>query len=176
MKVKRTTTIKTESYQVGDVISFKLKTGEKVKAMAVDQDTEGTTFLFVACLGKEYPMNLIGTVEGGYDASELRKTLNSDILKTFPGKIRELMLPVYEDDLLTIPCRADIFGEESWEPMKKRRNRMAFRGRKEELEWYWNRDVVSSTYFAYVTSIGLSYATYASYVYGVRPAFRIRNL
>ncbi|MCD8396124.1 MAG: hypothetical protein LUD12_02865 [Lachnospiraceae bacterium] len=179
MKVKRNVEFKTNSFLVGDIISFKLKTGEKVKAMAVDQDAEGTTFLFVNCLNEEYRMNPINTTEGGYEASELRKTLNTAILASFPKKIMYRMIPVFNGDLLTIPDKANIFENESqqpWEPMKQRRNRIAFRGENEAFDWYWLRDVISSAYFAIVGGNGNAYYANASNVLGVRPAFKIRNL
>lgn len=39
--------------------------------------------------------------------------------------------------------------------------------------WYWLRDVVSSSYFAYVGNFGSANGGDASYAYGVRPAFLI---
>lgn len=40
-------------------------------------------------------------------------------------------------------------------------------------EDYWLRDVASATYFSNVTSYGLANTNYASFSYGVRPAFCI---
>lgn len=40
-------------------------------------------------------------------------------------------------------------------------------------QWFWLRDVVSSTYFAYVSGIGTAYYSDASNEDGVRPAFPI---
>ena len=39
--------------------------------------------------------------------------------------------------------------------------------------WFWLRDVVSASYFAYVSYYGLAASNYASSAYGVRPAFSI---
>ena len=39
--------------------------------------------------------------------------------------------------------------------------------------WFWLRDVVSASYFAYVANYGGAYCTSASGAYGVRPAFSI---
>ena len=43
-----------------------------------------------------------------------------------------------------------------------------------ERYWYWLRDVVSASYFAYVTSYGRADSTHASGSGGVRPAFLIK--
>ena len=62
--------------------------------------------------------------------------------------------------------------------MKKRRNRMAFDGSKEEnLQWYWlmNKVRESAASFAFVANIGLANYYYASTSFGVRPAFKIKN-
>ena len=62
--------------------------------------------------------------------------------------------------------------------MKKRRNRMAFDGTKEEnLQWYWlmNKVRESASYFSYVTGYGLADYANASTSRGVRPAFKIKN-
>jgi len=39
--------------------------------------------------------------------------------------------------------------------------------------WFWLRDVVSASYFAYVSNFGYAYYNTASYACGVRPAFSI---
>ncbi len=40
---------------------------------------------------------------------------------------------------------------------------------------FWLRDVVSAASFAFVSLIGIAYYNYASYVFGVRPAFSIKS-
>ena len=45
MEVKRTIKTDVDSFELGDVISFKLKDGEKVQAKAVKQTDEGMLFL-----------------------------------------------------------------------------------------------------------------------------------
>lgn len=184
MKVKRTIVTDSDQFAIGDVISFKLKTREKVEAMAVEKDETGTTFVFVDCLHQESPMNQTNTTEGGYDKSLLRRVLNRNIIDMFPDEIRKKMKPVYKDDLLTIPTMMQMFGRnefgdeplegKQWEPMRDRRNRIAYQGNKTgTLEWYWLRDVVSSSDFAGVSSGGHAYDTVASYSRGIRPAFKI---
>ena len=62
--------------------------------------------------------------------------------------------------------------------MKKRRNRMAFDGSKDEnLQWYWlmNKVRESAASFARVGNSGGASCNNASYSLGVRPAFKIKN-
>jgi hypothetical protein len=62
--------------------------------------------------------------------------------------------------------------------MKKRRNRMAFDGTKDEnLQWYWlmNKVRESAPLFSLVTSYGYANSAGASSSLGVRPAFKIKN-
>ena len=181
MKVYRNVEIKTEEIQVGDVIRFSLKNGENAEAMAVEKQADGMVFCFVDCLEKEYPMN---TSEGGYEKSFLRKVLNSEIVDLFPDDLREKMIPFANGDLLKIPSEKEMFGEnvysdepedcEQWEPMKDRRNRIAFQGsRTGVMEWTWLRDVVNASGFASVYSTGSSVYSSASASNGVRPTFKI---
>ena len=62
--------------------------------------------------------------------------------------------------------------------MKKRRNRMAFDGCKDEnLQWYWlmNKVRESAPDFSYVNADGHATNRRASASLGVRPAFKIKN-
>ena len=62
--------------------------------------------------------------------------------------------------------------------MKKRRNRMAFDGTKDEnLQWYWlmNKVRESAPAFSYVYDSGDAALLNASLSLGVRPAFKIKN-
>ena len=185
MKIKRQTEIETDKFKIGDVISFKLKNREKVQAMAVDQKDGKTVFCFVDCLHQEYPMNQTDTTEGGYEKSLLRKILNRNILYLFPDEIREKMIPFENGDLLKIPSEVEIFGKnefakepeegaKQWEPMKDRRNRIAWQGSRTGIfEWYWLRDVVNASAFAFVYAGGIAAYSRASNSFGIRPAFQI---
>ena len=90
-------------------------------------------------------------------------------------------------DLLRLPTEREIFGEniygveeddsvEQWEPMKKRKNRIAFQGKGTDTwEWYWspNKYDGSAALFAFVASGGVAASGAASPSRGVRPAFKI---
>ena len=190
MKVKRMIKSDVDTFKVGDIIKVKLTDGVKVQAMAMQQEEDGMIFCLVDCLPGEYQMNSTRTNEGGYEESDLRKKLNGEILNLFPAELKAMMAPFDNGDLLRLPTEKEIFGEnyyygeyespyvKQWKPMKKRRNRMAFDGTKEEnLQWYWlmNKVRESAAAFSVVTANGLANGSAASYSRGVRPAFKIKN-
>lgn len=188
MKVRRTEKIKVNTFRVGDVIHFKLSDGEKAEMLAVKEESDGMIFCFVDCLAKEYSMNEQNTNEGGWDASDLRKKLNGEVLDRFPRKIRKLLLPFENGDLLRLPTEKEIFGsnpcgeDESesvsqWKPMKQRKNRIASQGLNGGWEWYWlqNRVQNSAASFASVHGNGHAACNYAGGAFGVRPVVKIKN-
>lgn len=188
MKVRRTEKIKVNTFRVGDVIRFKLSDGEKVEMLAVKEESDGMIFCFADCLAKEYSMNEQNTNEGGWDASDLRKKLNSEILDRFPRKIRKLLLPFENGDMLRLPTEKEIFGSNQcgedepesvsqWKPMKQRKNRIASQGLNGGWEWYWlqNRVPNSAAYFADVGGYGYANCDNASGADGVRPVVKIKN-
>ena len=182
MEVVRKIKLKAEKFKPGDIISFELTDGEKVRARAVKREKNGMLFCMVDCLKQEEQMNSRDTNEGGYEGSELRKKLNSDILDRFPAEIRDRMKPMENGDLLRIPTEREIFGEnkygdsdnaEQWPCMKQDRNRIALLGYNGRTESYWlqniNRDCAS--YFCRVYYYGREVAYDASLSFGVRPVF-----
>lgn len=188
MKVRRTEKIKVNTFRVGDVIRFKLSDGEKVEMLAVKEESDGMIFCFADCLAKEYSMNEQNANEGGWDASDLRKKLNSEILDRFPRKIRKLLLPFENGDMLRLPTEKEIFGSNpcgedepesvsQWKPMKQRKNRIASQGLNGGWEWYWlqNRVPNSAAYFATVSCYGDANCASAGTAGGVRPVVKIKN-
>ena len=195
MEVTRKTKIETEAFELGDIIKFKLADGQKIKAMAVRQDENGTLFVTVDCLKDCYPMfnnpGAMGSMEICYFNSDLRHYLNKEVLKLFPEEIRSRMnvMPVgnNEYDLLRIPTEREIFGENPYSKeerkevkrfkgMKKRRNRIAFRAtedNKEAWEWYWLQNKVKDEAADFAIVDGSGFANYggASGSFGVRPVF-----
>lgn len=182
MEVVRKIKLKAEKFKPGDIISFELTDGEKVRARAVKREKNGMLFCMVDCLKQEEQMNSRDTNEGGYEASDLRKKLNSDILGRFPAEIRDRMKPMENGDMLRIPTEREIFEKneygdqdnaEQWPCMKQVRNRIALRGDNGAWEWYWlqNRYRDSASYFCAVDNGGHAYARYASHSNGVRPVF-----
>ena len=175
------------NYNVGDVITFTLNDGEEVEALAVKQEQDGMIFCLVDCLRKEYPMNPTSSNCGGYKSCALRKALNTEILDRFPDEIREKMVAFPNGDLLRLPTEREIFGEniygveeddsvKQWEPMKKRKNRIAFQGKGTDIsEWCWLQNKYDGSAVSFVS---VSYDGYACYTnafisHGVRPVFKI---
>lgn len=194
MKVYRTSEVLAGGrYEVGDIVSYTMEDGEEVEAIAVKEefDKHGNlcmVFMLLDCLKEECRMNRDDTNDGGYEESHLRDQLATKYLEKFPAALRLNMVPFENGDLLRIPTEREIFGRniygeeepntvEQFEPMKKRRNRMAFDGLNGETQAYWlqNKRVRSATYFCYVDGDGYANADYASNSLGVRPLYRIRN-
>ena len=194
MEVKRTIKTDVEFFETGDVISFKLKDGEKVQAKAVKKTDEGMLFITVDCLKDEYQMfkytGGMVSMDVNYFNSDLRRALNGEILDRFPEEIRSRMVGMRIEntdtfDLLRIPTVREIFGENSYgteesdtvkqfKGMDNRRNRIAFQGSKTgkwELYWLQNRVEDTASLFARVNGDGLAYYGSASYSIGVRPVF-----
>lgn len=175
-------------YEVEDVIAFKLTDGEKVQAMVVQQENDGMLFCLVDCLADEYSMNDTNTNEGGYEDSDLRKKLNTEIIARFPADIKAMMVPFGNRDYLRLPTEKEIFGEnyygkcesshvQQWKPMKQRRNRIAFQGKGGDWEWCWlqNKCRDSAATFANVTYYGYAGYGTASSSFGVRPVFKLKH-
>lgn len=175
-------------YEVEDVIAFKLTDGEKVQAMAVQQENDGMLFCLVDCLADEYFMNDTNTNVCGYEGSDLRRKLNTEIIARFPADIKTMMVPFRNGDYLRLPTEKEIFGEnyygeseslyvQQWKPMQQRRNRIAFKGRGNSWKWYWlqNRCRGCAASFASVDGGGLANSGNASYVFGVRLVFKLKN-
>ena len=189
MKVKRTIKCDVDTFKVGDIIKVKLTDGVKVQAMAMKQEEDGMIFCLLDCLPGKYLMNDTRTNEGSYKESDLRKKLNGEILNLFSAELKAMMAPFENGDLLRLPTEKEIFGEnyygeyegpyvKQWKPMKKRRNRMAFDGTKEEnMQWYWlmNKVRESAAVFSSVHHNGDANGSNASASFGVRPAFKIKN-
>lgn len=188
MKLFRTMeTAADNGYMVGDVIAFTLTDGEEVEALAVKQEQDGMIFCLVDCLNQEYSMNEENSNRGGYEATDLRVKLNGEILDRFPADIREKMVAFANGDYLRLPTEKEIFGcndygkaepddVQQWEPMKQRKNRIAFQGKgTDRWEWYWlqNAHKRYAAYFAGVLNDGFAAYNGASIAGGVRPAFKI---
>lgn len=194
MEVMRNMTIDTELFELGDIISFTLTTGEKVKAKAIRETPNGMLFITVDCLKDEQPMfktpGRMGSMEISYFNSDLRHTLNGEILDTFPEEIKSRMVGMRIGntnffDMLRIPTEREIFGENPYgkdEPvsvrrfygMENRRERIAFQGSETGTwEWYWLQNKVedSASGFALVGGSGAATCTGASDSTGVRPVF-----
>lgn len=192
MEVMRNMTIDTELFELGDIISFTLTTGEKVKAKAIRETPNGMLFITVDCLKDEQKMfeNPGRAEKVDYEHSDLRKKLNGEIFESFPEEIKGRMVGMRVGqtncfDMLRIPTEREIFGENPYgkdEPvsvrrfygMENRRERITFQGSETGTwEWYWLQNKVedSASAFARVGHAGYAGYTSASFSRGVRPVF-----
>lgn len=179
MKTIRMHEIDTEEFQVGDQITIALD-GKDYTATVQQVTDEGYIVMFDDCVA-EHEMNSEWTNKGGFDASDMKKFLQEELLPKFPEDLRPRIKNI------TLPTVGQIFGhEDQWcnrtfEPdtdeqfplMKSRKNRVAdFDG---DWDWWWlanaTKQSVSSTFFAYVVNYGIPYYYIAGTAFGVRPVF-----
>ena len=173
IEVIRKTNTKGLEIMVGDQIHV-----SKYTATCQKITQAGALFLLDQYLDQAYPMNAEDSNRGGYEASDLRKTLQSEeVLKIF-AEYRDRMQPFDNGDLLRIPFFGEIFGKEDanyfepdgceqWPLMKDRKNRIAFR------DWLQNKRKGSASGFCRVSAGGHAHSWGASNSFGVRPAFLI---
>ena len=174
------------AYEIMDRISFQLTTGEETEWFAVKNEPDGTIFITVDCLRDPRPMQEDGDFTNGYEQSDLRRALNTEILETIPGEVRELMVPFRNGDLLRIPTEKEIFGNneygveepedvEQFAPMVLKRNRVAFAGFNGDWQYWWtqNRRRDSASDACNVGTNGDASYSSASTSIGVRPLLKL---
>lgn len=180
MRVNRTITktMKAENIQVGDSITFKLEGFGIFSATAQKIEDDRVLFMFDDCVA-ERTMNDVYDNEGGFEASDLKKWVDTELFEAFPLWMRKRMSG------LSIPSYGLMFGHDDWYEnfvpdedeqlplMKKRKNRVA--DFKDNYCWYWLSNAVkqqiSSKGFAYVFYGGDANYDGAGFSGGVRPVF-----
>lgn len=127
------------------------------------------------------PMNEDGGNAGGYDKSDLKKWIDTELYNMFPAVLKQRMtglsIPTlgeicgWDDERDRNHIEAD--GDEQLPLMKQRRNRVAYY--KNDCEWGWLRNATkkefSSASFAIVANGGNPHYYDASASNGVRPEF-----
>ena len=180
MRIQRLTTIEEPTnFLIGDKINI-----DHYTATCQEITSKGALFLMDQYLDKPMAMNRNNSNKGGYEESDLRKTLRSrEVLDIFDDW-RDRMVPFENGDLLRIPFFSEIFGQEDaeyfetdgceqWELMKDRKNRNAFRQNCLEWGWLQNKRKGSAADFALVANRGYAVCATALGSAGVRPAFLI---
>lgn len=170
------------SMKVGDNITVDLKDLGKFEATVHEVTDESVLFIFDDYITKR-PMNENCTNAGGYEKSDLKKWIETDLLDRFPAELKarliELTIPTvgqiigWDDEWDKEHFEAD--GDEQFPLMKLIKNRVAYFNN--ECAWGWLRNAVKKEYssadFASVTSGGGADYSGASYSHGVRPEFRL---
>ena len=129
-------------------------------------------------------MNDTNINAGGYDASNLKKKIERDLLSRFPKGLRDRITYIVP------PTYGQIFGHDEWyhqtvepdndeqfELMKKRKNRVG--DYKDDYSWYWLQNAIKPNYsssgFAHVHGAGDAGYSRASSSCGVRVVFDIKK-
>lgn len=189
MKVTRSisTTIETEQFELGDVISFTLTTGEDVKAKAVLETPNGMLFMTVDCLKDKRKMMVREPAFISYMSSDLRKKLNGEIFESFPDEIKSRMVEMRmennEFDMLRIPTEREILGKnvyDNWPKfvvarqfygMENCRERIALGAGGFTKYWLANRVDETGFYFVVIDTDGNAISRNCFGFFGVRPVF-----
>ena len=171
---------------VGDEISFVLKNGTAIRALAVKKETDGMLFCSLNCLPERIAMSESGECDS-YEESDVRKYLCENVYQTLPENIKESLAPFENGDFLRIPTEKEVFGKNEygeeepesvtqWEPMKRVMNRVAGNAGEEFTIWYWLKNKSKNYSFNFACATGSGRANYngASDTYGVRPVFKIK--
>lgn len=180
IKVMRTYEKEVKNIQIGDKILIPLTELGEFTATAHKITGEGVLFIFDEYVASK-PMNKRNTNKGGYEKSDLKKWIDTELFMAFPDWLRDRISE------LTIPTVGQFFGhEDEWnnehfEPdtdeqlplMKERRNIIAFLNNKWEWGWLKNamKEEHASARFAIVIHYGNTSYFSASASCGVRPVF-----
>lgn len=180
INVVRKQELETKEIQVGDRICIPLTEFGEFTATAHRITDAGVLFIFDKYVTSR-AMNAKNINKGGYEKSDLKKWIDTELFVAFPDWLRERISD------LTIPTVGQFFGhEDEWyneyfEPdtdeqlplMRDRKNRIAFLHG--DWEWGWLRNATkkeySAAFFALVNYGGYADGTYASASLGVRPEF-----
>ena len=166
--------------KVGDKLMVPLGKLGNFTATVQKITNDKVLFIFDDYVAKR-PMNEDGGNAGGYDKSDLKKWIDTELYNMFPAVLKQRMTG------LSIPTLGEICGwDDEWDRnhieadgdaqlplMKQRRNRVAYYNN--DCAWGWLRNATkkefSSAYFAIVHDFGLSDYHGASNSGGVRPEF-----
>lgn len=181
--------------QSGDLILFTLKSGEKVAVRATHDDNGKLFFVLEDCMQDNHAMNKDLTKKCGWDTSDMREYLNTEVFALLPDDLQAVIVPttivqivdgkrVESVDKLFLLSKTQVFGKGDWsddEPEDTQldwflheKNRLKKRAGKRICAW-WLRSLLSSSSssFCNVYSSGNSFYNFASASCGVAFGFRI---
>lgn len=167
---------KKHAAMVGDIVLVSEQSETEKVPYVVAHEEKGTGNLIL--VRKNIMSDYRPMKDGEFD---LLKWLDNDfkksILEYLPEKFHSNV------GLVSVPSIREVFGKdkfgthsdgEQFDWFKDPINRIAIMEGEEESDWYWLRDVVSASAFAYVYNNGSADCDYASTAnIGVRPAFGI---
>lgn len=180
MYVIRKMTIQTDDFKIGDQIIIPLGYLGIFTATAQVIEKDKILFLFDDYIAKR-PMNENGSNEGGYEKSDLKKWIDTELFELFPDDIRNNISG------LTIPTVGEIGCiDEEWDEMhiesdtdtqlplmEFEKNTIAYYHNNATWGWLRNAtiDECSSECFASINRNGYIDYMEAFYQNGVRPEF-----
>lgn len=190
MKVMRKIEVLANREHGGFKVGDQIHVGKHYAATCQKVKKNGAIFMFDQYLDEVQAMNLQGSSEDGYEASDLRKFLKKFVTGRMFDEIRDMMVSFKKTgDLLRIPMAEEMFGpkeahkcyeilshEKQWTLMKNRHNRIAFHGEDQGSEWGWlqNRSKnLEDPHFAVTNSLGNGNEYNASGTIGVRVVFQL---
>lgn len=135
-----------EFLKVGDRIPTTLKTGEEVVFVVVDKYADQCVFGLEDCLRTEYPMNDTNTNAGGWNASKMRKILNTDIWNQLPDDLKACINPRnidWKDSKLWLFSREEVFGDNCLPYFKRQANHVKSIGKNGKMWFWWLRTASS---------------------------------
>ena len=183
-EIIRTTTkkIETKDIQLGDKIVVRLSDGLGTHTATAHKITnDGVMFVFDSCVTTKAMNNENDTNIGGYDSSDLKIWIDTELFRAFPENLKRYMMD------LRIPTVGEILGwEDDWDEehfiydndeqlplMRNVKYRISTYG--SYLSTYWLKNATkenfSAAYFAVMRGYGFAHYNGASYSYGVRPVF-----
>ena len=175
-----------QTWDIGDIIQFNLTDGESIEAQCQKIEDGKAIFWVTHCLEKPHIMETDSGVSK-WEETELRIYLNTEVLDRFPQEIRKKMIPIYKDDLLTIPSMEDIFGDwdyDRWKPKADALNNrnwklMENKQYRSNGAWYWLRSSCYYSsygyYWCYVSASGGASVDDGGDASGLAPAFAIQT-
>lgn len=168
---------------VGDIISITLKNDEKMRIAVAGINTykeNEVLFAFKDILSKEAPMNEEWTNEGGYEASDMAKYLDTEIFDLLPDDLQAVIKERCGHKLWLF-SRQEVFGEDGRyicpdddvhiPYYQDSENRIKLRDG--EPDWWWlaSPSAAFTTGFCLVLYSGSSTYRGASYSFCVAPGF-----
>lgn len=173
-------------FHVGDQI----KLGTFYTATCQKVGKKGSIFMMDQYLEQAVAMNANGKNEGGYEESDLRHIFKNMERNPMFDEVRSALVSFKNGDYFRIPTAEEMFGpdkaheyyetlsnKKQWPLMKDPKNRIAFRGKDQEIDWGWlqNKYKISETNFAQVNIQGYAGHSNSSSTYGVRVVFRLSS-
>lgn len=170
---------------VGDIISVVLKNGEKMRIAVAGINTykeNEVLFAFKDILSKEAPMNEDWTNEGGYEASQMAKYLDTEIFDLLPDDLQEV-IKERRGHKLWLFSRREVFGKDGHyicpeddvhiPYYQDSENRIKLRDGDPDWWWLASPYAAHTATFCCVSCFGYSDSYGASISLGVAPGFCI---